>query len=103
VTGTTHTPADGGPIGKVELERRLREAGGPSARWWSNGPGDRYGWHDHPYHKVLYCAEGSIVFHLREGDVRLSPGDRLDIEPGIEHAATVGPDGVTCVEAARSS
>jgi hypothetical protein len=43
------------------------------------------------------------VFHLREGDVPLSPGDRLDIEPGIEHAATVGPDGVTCVEAARSS
>jgi quercetin dioxygenase-like cupin family protein len=72
-------------------------------RWWSNSPGDRYGRHDHPYHKVLYCAEGSIVFHLRDRDVELRPGDRLDIEPGTEHAATVGPQGVTCVEAPRGA
>jgi hypothetical protein len=39
------------------------------------------------------------VFHTREGDVRLGPGDRLDIEPGTEHAATVGSEGVTRVEA----
>jgi hypothetical protein len=24
-------------------------------RFWGNGPGDAYGWHDHPYHKVLLC------------------------------------------------
>jgi quercetin dioxygenase-like cupin family protein len=84
-----------------ELEGRLRDEGLSEARWWSNAPGDTYGWHDHPYHKVLFCAEGSIVFHTRDGDVDLRSGDRLDIEPGTEHAATVGADGVTCVEAAR--
>ncbi|MEW6155274.1 MAG: cupin domain-containing protein [Actinomycetota bacterium] len=68
---------------------------------WGNGPGDRYGWHEHGYHKVLYCLSGSIVFHTREqGDVELSPGDRLEIDPGTEHAATVGPAGVECAEAA---
>jgi quercetin dioxygenase-like cupin family protein len=85
---------------KDELEDLLR-AQGLEPRWWSNGPGDEYGWHTHEYHKVLYCAAGSTVFHTRHGDVVLAPGDRLDIQPGTEHAATVGPEGVTCVEAAR--
>jgi quercetin dioxygenase-like cupin family protein len=50
---------------------------------------------------VLVCLSGSIVFHTDEGDVELGPGDRLDLEPGTEHAATVGPRGVECVEASR--
>lgn len=76
-------------------------AEGVSPRSWANGPGDRYGWHSHDYHKVLYCVRGSIVFHTRDGDVELHAGDRLDIEPGAEHAATVGPEGVECAEAAK--
>ncbi len=70
-------------------------------RPWGNGPGDRYGWHSHRYHKVLFCIAGSIVFHTREGDLKLTAGDRLDLEPGTEHAATVGPTGCDCVEASR--
>lgn len=68
---------------------------------WSNGPGDRYGWHTHGYHKVLYCVRGSITFHTTGGDVELHDGDRLDLPPHTDHAATVGPDGVECMEAAR--
>ncbi len=68
---------------------------------WSNGPGYRYGAHTHAYHKVLYCVSGSITFHTAAGDEHLQAGDRLDLPPGTEHAATVGPDGVTCLEAAR--
>jgi quercetin dioxygenase-like cupin family protein len=77
-------------------------AEGLEPRWWSNAAGDRYGWHDHGYHKVLFCLEGSVVFHFRDRDVELGAGDRLDVEPRTEHAATVGPSGVTCVEAARA-
>ncbi len=75
-----------------------------SPRWWSNAPGDVYGAHSHSYHKVLYCARGSIRFHLPDTgrDIDLSPGDRLDLPPETTHAATVGPRGVTCVEASRS-
>jgi quercetin dioxygenase-like cupin family protein len=50
---------------------------------------------------VLFCLDGSITFHTRDGDVELRTGDRLDIGPGTEHAATVGPSGVSCVEASR--
>lgn len=90
----------GGPPSSSDLEEKLREEGLRS-RWWSNGPGDTYGWHSHEYHKVLYCAFGSISFHTRDADYELRPGDRLEIASGTEHAATVGPDGVECVEAAR--
>lgn len=69
---------------------------------WSNEPGYVYGRHDHDYHKVLYCVRGSITFHTNDGDIELSPGDRLDIDPHTDHAATVGPEGVTCIEAAIS-
>ena len=44
---------------------------------------------------------GSIVFHTRDGDVELTAGDRLDLDPRTEHAATVGPDGCVCIEASR--
>lgn len=88
------------PPSADEAAETLRAAG-LSPRTWSNGPGDRYGWHEHRYHKVLRCAAGGITFHTSEGDFELGAGDQLDIEPGTAHAATVGSEGVTCVEAAQ--
>ena len=69
---------------------------------WQNGAGDRYGWHRHPYEKVLYCAAASIALRTREADMELLPGDRVEIDVGTEHAADVGPEGVACIEAPRS-
>jgi hypothetical protein len=68
-------------------------------RSWGNGPGDTYGRHEHPRAKVLFCLDGSIVFHTDDGDVPLGAGDRLDLPAGTPHAATVGPSGCACVEA----
>jgi mannose-6-phosphate isomerase-like protein (cupin superfamily) len=84
-----------------EAVRAFAAEGCSAPRAWANGPGDTYGRHAHAYHKVLFCLDGSITFHLGDGDVDLSAGDRLDLEPGTEHAATVGPDGCSCIEAAR--
>jgi quercetin dioxygenase-like cupin family protein len=87
------------------VDGRQRPRGVPArglfGRDCGHGPGDTYGRHAHGYHKVLFCLDGSITFHLDEGDVELEPGDRLDIEPGTEHGATVGPNGCSCVEASR--
>lgn len=69
---------------------------------WSNAPHDRYPAHAHGYDKVLYCVAGSIVFQTPGGDFELTAGDRLDLPAGTRHSATVGPDGVRCLEAARS-
>jgi hypothetical protein len=81
----------------------FRTEGCSAPRSWGNGPGDRYGRHDHAFHKVLFCLAGSIVFHLDDRDVELTAGDRLDLEPGTTHAATVGPAGCECIEASRGS
>jgi quercetin dioxygenase-like cupin family protein len=83
----------------TDLEARLR-AEGLSASPWSNGPGDRYGAHDHDYDKVIVVAAGSIAFGLAEGrSVELDAGDRLELPAGTTHDAHVGPGGVTCLEA----
>jgi quercetin dioxygenase-like cupin family protein len=92
----------GGPRSSAEAVAALR-AEGLAPRPWANAPGDRYGWHRHPYHKRLYCVQGSIVFHTRNGDLALAAGDRLELPAAVDHAATVGADGVACVEAAVAS
>ena len=68
---------------------------------WSNGPGDTYPPHSHPYHKVIFVVEGSITFGLpEEGEyLQLHPGDRLDLPAGVLHDAQVGAQGVICLEA----
>jgi len=91
-----------GVFDQAAAERSLAEETASPSRSWSSGPGDRFGWHAHPMSKVLFCVRGQIVFHTREGDVSLAAGDRLDLDAGTPHAATVGPDGCACVEAWRT-
>lgn len=74
-------------------------AAGHPVSVWSNGPGDRYSPHSHGYRKMLCCLEGSIVFHTGDADIELNAGDRMTLEAGVEHSATVGPSGVRCAEA----
>jgi quercetin dioxygenase-like cupin family protein len=79
---------------------RLR-AEGLVAGAWSNGPGDRYGAHDHPYDKVIVATAGSIRFGLPAtgATIQMGAGDRLELPAGTRHDALVGPGGVTCLEA----
>ena len=51
---------------------------------------------------------GSIRFVLPDhpevehmGAIDLLPGDRMLLPAGVRHSALVGPQGVTCLEAAR--
>jgi len=78
-------------------------AEGLVAHGWSNGPGDRYDRHAHDYDKVIVVTDGSIVFELPGTDQRLEllAGDRLELPAGTVHAALVGRDGVSCLEAHR--
>lgn len=92
---------NGPPPSEQDLAARLR-AEGLVPHGWSNGPGGTYGWHEHAYEKVLYCAHGRIVFHTDDGDAVLRPGDRLVLAPYTRHTATVGTEGVRCAEAPRS-
>jgi quercetin dioxygenase-like cupin family protein len=88
-----------GVVGASDVLR----AAGVEPMAWSNGPGDRYAAHEHPYTKLLVCAEGSITFLVGEDatPVELAPGDGFELPPGTRHAAVVGPAGCTCVEGHR--
>ena len=94
------TERTAGPLDGADARARLA-AEGLDPGSWSNGPGDRYGAHDHGYDKVLVVASGSIVFGLPDRGERaaLEVGDRLDLPAGTSHDAVVGPVGVTCLEA----
>jgi quercetin dioxygenase-like cupin family protein len=88
--------------GTAAASERLRAAGVEPISW-SNGPDDRYPAHEHPFTKLIVCAEGSITFLV--GDeatpVDLGPGEGFELPPGTRHAAVVGPGGCTCVEGHR--
>jgi mannose-6-phosphate isomerase-like protein (cupin superfamily) len=90
-----------GNASRADALAAFEEEGCSAPRFWGNGPEDRYGSHDHAFHKVLFCLSGSIVFHTDDGDIELTAGDRLDLAPGTSHGATVGPQGCGCVEASR--
>ena len=91
------------PPTAAAVEKRMQAEGLGFYRW-SNGPGDVYGAHDHPYHKVIYVVAGSITFGLPDHGktLTLNAGDRLDLPAGISHNAVVGTHGVVCLEAHRS-
>lgn len=74
-------------------------AEGLAAYEWSNQAGEYFDWHSHPFRDVIRCLSGSIVFHLKNESIELKPGDRFEMDPGTEHAATVGANGVICLEA----
>ena len=84
------------------LQKELT-AQGYSLHTWSNGPGFWYPVHDHPYWKVIVVLKGSITFYLpgEKREVAMQVGDRLELAPGTAHSASVGPDGVTCLEGQR--
>jgi quercetin dioxygenase-like cupin family protein len=77
----------------------MARAGTSSVSVWVNAPFDTYAPHSHSYRKVLCCLDGSIVFHLPDGDVRLGAGDRTEIARDTRHSASVGSEGVRCAEA----
>jgi len=84
------------------LEKEL-SAEGYDLHTWSNGPGFWYPVHDHPYHKIIVVLKGSITFYLpkTKREVAMKSGDRLELAPKTAHSASVGPDGVTCLEGQR--
>ena len=102
MTGAPHvTPWAGSAPPSQSTLRRLMIDEGLSPYSWSNGPHDVYSAHSHSYDKVIYVVQGSITFSLPELDQKLTlkAGDRLDLPANIVHAASVGPQGVVCLEA----
>ena len=90
----TETPTESAVKEILRLE-------GLVAHPWSNPGSAIYNVHTHSFDKVIYVIQGSITWILPDmGKTILTcAGDRLDLPRGTSHAARVGPDGVSCLEA----
>lgn len=95
------TPWAGADTPEEAEIRRLLAAQGLHPYRWGNGPHDVYNAHTHPFDKVIYVVQGSIVFGLPDTgqELEMFAGDRLDLPRGVQHSAVVGPHGVVCLEA----
>src|SRR5215208_5168802 len=95
------TPWNGSVLPTQTLLWQMMSEEGLSPYSWSNGPHDTYAAHSHSYNKVIYVVQGSIIFGLPElgKQLTLEAGDRLDVPAGTVHDATVGAQGVVCLEA----
>lgn len=96
-----HPWSEDQPPTEAKIRRILSDEGLESYRW-TNGPGDRYGAHMHPYDKVIYVVQGAITFSLPGESVTLVAGDRLELPRDTRHEAFVGSEGVVCLEAHRA-
>lgn len=92
------TPWSGATPDREQLAARF-EAEGLRPHEWSSPPRFEFGWHRHDADQVHYCVAGGITFHTDGGDLEMGAGDRLDLPAGTRHAATVGPEGITMLEA----
>jgi quercetin dioxygenase-like cupin family protein len=96
------TPWDAAHPPTAEEIERIFQREGLRPTWWSNGPGEKYALHDHPWDKLLFCLWGEIEFRLESGEVlAVRPGDRLELAAGTPHSARAGAAGVRCAEAYR--
>ena len=50
-----------GDVTRADALEAFRSEGCSAPRSWGNGPGDRYARHEHDFHKLLFCLDGSIV------------------------------------------
>ena len=70
---------------------------------WSNESNTVYEYHEHNYHKVLFCTQGSINFYINSATYALEAGDRLDLPKLTLHKAMILDGGVTCIEGALTT
>ena len=76
-------------------------AEGFSPQLLTDSPDEDYGWHHHETAQMLLVVMGSMDVRIRTERFSMQAGDRLYLAPHEEHAATVGPEGVTYFDVAR--
>jgi quercetin dioxygenase-like cupin family protein len=69
------------------IKEKLTEEGYSNIFSWSDSPNTFYDWHTHSYREVRWVYKGSITIGYESGEVKLKPGDRMDIEPNTKHWA----------------
>jgi quercetin dioxygenase-like cupin family protein len=91
------------PPDEAEMHQKLVAEGMEPVRWES-AAFESFAAHAHSFDKVLYVVSGELILGLPQegGQVRLRPGDRLELAAYTIHDAIAGPFGVVCLEGHRT-
>jgi quercetin dioxygenase-like cupin family protein len=84
----------GGSVDKKRLTDSMRGEG-LDVTEWRDDPGSTYPEHSHQHREVRVVLTGQMTVSAGGRSFVLSPGDRIDLDAGEPHGATVGSSGVT--------
>ena len=74
-------------ITEVEKIKKILEDEGYSVYTWSDSPGTYYPTHTHPDREVRWVVDGEVVIGVEGKELRLKPGDVVELDPGTPHWA----------------
>lgn len=81
----------------MDFKQKLRNEGFAHVYEWDDAPGTSYPPHAHKGKVSFYVTYGQVTVTIRDREIVVKEGQRLDIPVGIEHAMEVGPQGCTFI------
>jgi quercetin dioxygenase-like cupin family protein len=94
-------PGSGSANKRALIDALLAE--GHDVTEWNDEPSAVYPEHVHLHDEVRVVLTGEMTIRTADRSFVLKPGDRIDIEAGEEHAASVGDAGVTYIAGSKRS
>jgi len=89
----THWPATAGQVTINKIRARLEQEGLKPSRF-DMMPGDVYGDHAHADAEIRWVVSGRMRVKVKDEEIILEPGDRLDLAANVVHSADVVGDEV---------
>lgn len=80
---------------------QLLDAQNIAAERWTADEFHTFGQQMFENNTTIWCAEGSLTFHIDDKNISMQPGDGLRIPAQVEFDATAGMSGCVCYEAAQ--
>ena len=90
--GNTYTITNNMELSERWLQT-FEEEGFASVYEWQDQAGTTFPPHAHQGKVALFVTDGSITFDLNGEKKEVVAGQRFDVPVGVEHSATVGPNG----------
>lgn len=79
------------------------DARGIDAERWTADEFHSFGQQIFAEDTTIWCAEGSLTFHIDDKNISMQPGDGLVIPGHVDFEATAGMSGCVCFESHKQS
>ena len=86
---------------REEWEQQLKDEGFGRIDYWQDTPNTLYRNHVHSVHTTHVILRGQMSVKMRGASKTYREGDRIDVPPGRNHSAQVGPAGCSYLTAEK--